>query len=78
MSKGPRIPVLLGSAYAIQVIRLVLTDSSADLEALAMARIVCDSDRDDETFSSTPDITSFSDGGVDTGKATEVPVAIKL
>ena len=69
--------MLLGSAPAIQVHRLVLTDSSADLEATGAARIANDSDGGDETSSSL-ETTSDAYGGDYPGKATEVPVATEF
>ena len=78
LSKGPRTPVLLGSAPAIQVHRLVLTDSSADLEATGAARIANDSDGGDETSSSSLETASDAYGGDYPGKATEVPVATEF
>ena len=51
---------------------------SRDPEAIATAGIVRVMDRDVETSSTSPDITSISYAGVVTGKAAEVPMVSEL
>ena len=74
LSKGPRIPMLLGSVPAIQVTRIVLTAISADPDATGADRSANVLDGGDESSPSSLDPASDAFGGDYIGEAIEYPV----